>query len=291
MSKEKQLHRLEDIETEEVSIVDRAANKRKFLVVKRSGDMGPQLKKNEDGTFSIVDQDGKPVTIRMKAEWRDSIVGVAADALERLTNIVEMAKGAEESDGDDLVFPEEIAKEILSIAESIHGLPAQVGAKKSDPDPNGDQNANPGDDGSTDVNKAGDGKDGKWLRALKEVFEQLKAATEELKRAPGGAPNTGGPNVGSGTQPDAASITTAANAFRDVPGLGDLLKATEDLTKAAGEIAGLKDTVAKQAAELQDLRAGIDTASSRQPTAKSDQVDDGEVAWPRDMNKESRWED
>jgi chromosome segregation ATPase len=38
------LHRLEDIEVREVSLVDRAANKRNFLIVKRSGEMAEETK-------------------------------------------------------------------------------------------------------------------------------------------------------------------------------------------------------------------------------------------------------
>jgi hypothetical protein len=36
------VHRLRDIVVEEVSLVDRAANKRRFLVVKRSSDAPPE---------------------------------------------------------------------------------------------------------------------------------------------------------------------------------------------------------------------------------------------------------
>ena len=42
------VHRLRDIVVEEVSLVDRAANKRRFLVVKRSGDMADESNADSD---------------------------------------------------------------------------------------------------------------------------------------------------------------------------------------------------------------------------------------------------
>lgn len=50
----KQVHRLTDMTVEEVSVVDRAANRRKFLLVKREGDMaiGSEVVQNADGSFT-----------------------------------------------------------------------------------------------------------------------------------------------------------------------------------------------------------------------------------------------
>jgi len=47
------VHRLKDILVEEVSMVDRAANKRRFLIVKREGEMG-ELRSNGRGGFTRV---------------------------------------------------------------------------------------------------------------------------------------------------------------------------------------------------------------------------------------------
>ena len=51
------VHRLRDIVVEEVSLVDRAANKRRFLVVKRSGEMPDGEDHELDET---VDAGGEP---------------------------------------------------------------------------------------------------------------------------------------------------------------------------------------------------------------------------------------
>ncbi len=52
----KQVYRLHDMSVEEVSVVDRAANRRKFLLVKREGDMGigPEVVTNADGSLSAA---------------------------------------------------------------------------------------------------------------------------------------------------------------------------------------------------------------------------------------------
>ena len=49
------VHRLKDILVEEVSLVDRAANKRRFLLVKREGDMS-ELRPNGRGGFTRVNK-------------------------------------------------------------------------------------------------------------------------------------------------------------------------------------------------------------------------------------------
>lgn len=52
----KQVFRLHDMSVEEVSVVDRAANRRKFLLVKREGDMGigSEVVTNADGSLSAA---------------------------------------------------------------------------------------------------------------------------------------------------------------------------------------------------------------------------------------------
>lgn len=52
---DKGIHRLRDMVVEEVSLVDRAANKRRFLIVKRSGDMADDAK---DGAELVADGRG-----------------------------------------------------------------------------------------------------------------------------------------------------------------------------------------------------------------------------------------
>ncbi len=92
-----QVHRLVDMEVQEVSLVDRAANKRRFLIVKRSEGMG------DKGTSDTADSQGDADTQvdTDEGDAGDSATGdgsdadsagavaVACDALEGLTRAVE----------------------------------------------------------------------------------------------------------------------------------------------------------------------------------------------------------
>ena len=75
---EKEVHRLRDMVVEEVSLVDRAANRRKFLVVKRRTDMskakdeglGPEVVQDEDGRYTAV-RDVEKASGKAKDEEED----------------------------------------------------------------------------------------------------------------------------------------------------------------------------------------------------------------------------
>jgi len=370
------IHRLRDIEVEEVSVVDRAANKRKFLVVKRGENMGAEVTKTSDGSMTTR------TPIKMRTEWREALVETAADALERLATIVETAKSAVECDDDDLTFPTDIAGEITSIAEAISDLPvmfskqmttAQIndlpdaafaivkpGGSKDDDgktvprslrvfphhrsnvkDPSehssldvphlrnalarlsqadltaeerakvkahleahadavlasrgGDPSLVKGnestskaddDDGRTDIDKA------HWMSTFKELFDQLKTVVEDAKRAPQDAPNTRGPNVGSGVQPDPDATARADQFFAEIPGLKDLMKSIQGMTETvqtlSKSIGDIKTDVSKQASKISKLETGIDEPASRQPDRTETAKGDDGVTWPLDMNRKER---
>jgi hypothetical protein len=87
-----QVHRLVDMEVQEVSLVDRAANKRRFLIVKRSEGMGD--KGTSDAADGQSEQDAQRDADEGDtgdAEGGDTAgaVAVACDALEGLTRAVE----------------------------------------------------------------------------------------------------------------------------------------------------------------------------------------------------------
>jgi len=92
-----QVHRLVDMEVQEVSLVDRAANKRRFLIVKRSEGMGD--KGTSESGDNQGDVDGGSDGVEGEAdnvEGADDAgaVAVACDALEGLTRAVEQLQGA-----------------------------------------------------------------------------------------------------------------------------------------------------------------------------------------------------
>ena len=107
------VHRLIDMVVEEVSLVDRAANKHRFLIVKRDGTMddddndnGQQTEANEPQQVEPADRPGE-----------NTALGAALSALESLTGLVELlgSLGADQSDARLA----ELAQELRSVAEQL----------------------------------------------------------------------------------------------------------------------------------------------------------------------------
>lgn len=96
---EKQVTRLLDIEVKEVSVVDRAANKRRFLIVKREDDMpdpiGKEVKEDGQGNLSteedkMEEEDEKkadaPLHAKLAGEAIDSLIMKVTGLREKLTS-------------------------------------------------------------------------------------------------------------------------------------------------------------------------------------------------------------
>lgn len=96
------VHRLLDMVVEEVSLVDRAANQRRFLVVKRD-DMAKKTETEKaEGT-----EEGRDLSGALQA---------AVDALESLSAIVELLGSGEAADDSRLAT---LASELRQVAEQI----------------------------------------------------------------------------------------------------------------------------------------------------------------------------
>jgi len=95
--------RLLDIVVEEVSLVDRAANKRRFLIVKRSNDMD-ENNQADDVAGAVNDdtdaQDEVPGGDTELEAASDSPLAIAVEALEGLTDAVEALSGVKDEDVD-----------------------------------------------------------------------------------------------------------------------------------------------------------------------------------------------
>lgn len=91
------VHRLVDMVVEEVSLVDHAANKHRFLIVKRDEAMEDTTRKLDDGT----------------------VLSTALTALESLTELVELlgSLGADQADARLT----ELAQDLRSVAEQLLG--------------------------------------------------------------------------------------------------------------------------------------------------------------------------
>lgn len=274
---DKELHRLEDMLVEEVSTVDRAANKRKFLIVKRGQPMatpGPEVVTDKDGNLITT-------TIKMRAAWKEDIIKTAAEALERLAGLVETTKAAAESDDAD-EFPTEITDELTAIADAITGITEKLGITKKDPDP--DAGGNGGDSDSQP--EPGDVQKAHWMSTLQELFDDLRKTIDQAKAAQPAKPSS--PNVGSGTQPDTESAVPGeqffAQQFKELA--ASLSKSIDGLK---GSVEEVQSTVIKQANRIADLESAVDSPSSQQPDrSKIDKAEGDQVTWPRDMAGKKR---
>lgn len=102
--------RLRDILVEEVSLVDRAANKRRFLVVKS----GSTMAKTEE-TVSVAKVDlPKPV--------KEGLLRMLTEALERLVSVANLVRDAKETEEQmEQPVPKPLGAEILKVCELLQG--------------------------------------------------------------------------------------------------------------------------------------------------------------------------
>ena len=105
------VHRLVDMVVEEVSLVDRAANKHRFLIVKRDDAM------DDDNTTDTTTTDQSPSAAPTAKLDDGTALGAALTALESLTGLVELlgSLGADQADARLA----ELAEELRSVAEQL----------------------------------------------------------------------------------------------------------------------------------------------------------------------------
>nr|WP_241768639.1 hypothetical protein [Myxococcus xanthus] len=104
------VHRLVDMVVEEVSLVDRAANKHRFLLVKRDGDTmddAPQDTSQAEGANSAASDTSKA---------DDALLATAQQALEAVTTLVEALAS---TDGIDGVRVVEVAQHLRALADTL----------------------------------------------------------------------------------------------------------------------------------------------------------------------------
>jgi hypothetical protein len=142
------VHRLLDIVVEEVSLVDRAANKQRFLIVKRSDDMNDTTENTSDATTAkdtgigntdaATDSSGSDATqeneqsnsesTKATGEDESTLQQVAVSALSHLTEAVELLGNSEDETTRGRVV--ELAGELRAVAERLAGTPEATGDSK-----------------------------------------------------------------------------------------------------------------------------------------------------------------
>jgi hypothetical protein len=130
-------HRLKDIEVSEVSLVDRAANKRKFLVTKREGEMLKTKKRKVNKGSGLIDLDGDtdfgtdPGHLKaavkkgeaIPAPVKNAVQRALTEATERLMGVVQTVQRAEaSSERAPRPLPESIGKEVMAVGALLQGI-------------------------------------------------------------------------------------------------------------------------------------------------------------------------
>lgn len=245
------VNRLLDIVVEEVSLVDRAANKQRFLIVKRSNDMDDTTTETaaataedtqdvEDLAADVAEESASDGQI--EATQADTPLASALAALESLTEAVELLGGV----GADAAQPRlvELAGELKTVSDHLAGA---AGATAST---------------AEQTNDTTDGAMGAPLEAtLASVRETLQRVSTLLGDGAGG---------GSATKDDAEPTET---------GLSDQL--SEVLT----ELRSLTGTVKEQQQRLARLEKRFGLPNSAPSGERPAKHDDEDVGWPLDLNR------
>lgn len=116
-------HRLTGISVNEISIVDRAANKRKYLVVKRDGVLhvekdfppphgGPQ---QQAPAPPVPPTAPAPPTLRISPELKTKVIGILKTAQERIGVIAKVVEGSSETPG--AAPPQELMDALSQLAQ------------------------------------------------------------------------------------------------------------------------------------------------------------------------------
>lgn len=241
-------HRLTDIQVKEVSLVDRAANKRQFLVTKRDGSgMSKKLVADGRGGYTEIEKSDDapapaaaapaavaPVTAPVATapaaapaavtdtEKADTIAKMGAVA-ERLLTVAKAYRDSGE------VPPENFVEEVASMLELIPVLKRRMGKGRMD-------------------------KFEKGLKDLTDLLTELKG--EETETTKGAAP------VAAPVAPAAATVT---KSVREV-------ELEAEIRKSETEIKKLREAPGRPNSELTEEQPG----------------GAGEFSWPSDMSSAKR---
>jgi hypothetical protein len=298
------VHRLRDIVVDEVSLVDRAANQRRFLVVKRSPDMADESTASADGS-GVEKAKKKPAGAEAVDE--EKARKKPADDEEKDASDTEKARGAAKDDDEEeedaegeptkkarkqeLVLAAPVKEALLRVlTDALERLMALANAIKEAAEPeDGDSGEMPKDVTSeleaiadllyeadkrkrtkADVAKTGArmAKDrlDRFQKALSLLADILKELTETKEPAPG--PTAGAAETGVKKRDAEASLAAA------VPGLAELVSGIGELTRV----------VKRQEEELARIRQARGVSNAI-PVESARRAEPQEVSWPLDMNR------
>lgn len=290
----KQVHRLEDLEVQEVSIVDRPANKRRFLAVKSEvgdmGDKGAEIITDEngnlvsDGNSSRTEETGDPtvtetatddapelgvfksieeLTVKLEKQlsinpdMRREVFSSLGDSVGRLHTVMNTVDMAQVDRGDKpSTLTPVLAAELGEVAKAILSLAKLLGGpmKKDESDP------------SPDFKAFLDAFGGK-LEELEKNDPETKGALETLTKA-------------LSSELDREGRKTTVKSEDPTK----LEKAFVTLTERVTKLTGIVKAQNKKLHELGRVRGQSNVIPVEKGTPNKSEEDDTD--WPLDMNNE-----
>lgn len=308
------VHRLRDIVVEEVSLVDRAANQRRFLVVKRSADMADESTANADTKpdkpSAIAKAKKKPTDVQGDATVDEEKARKPAGDEGDDAADAEKARGAPTDEGDDnpddstgkkkqrkaddgLIIAAPVKEALLGIlTQALERLMALASSIKdaTEPDDGTDDATMPEDIGNelaaiaemlsvVDKRKTAKADVVKaGARMSKDRLDRFQKAmvalAEILKELTDAKEMPEGPSAGAAQSGVKKRIAVSPPAPAAVAGLDDLVSGIGDLTRV----------VKRQEEELTRMRQarGVSNAIPIEGGRRAEHQD---VSWPLDMNR------
>jgi len=300
VSKADDVHRLEDLLVEEVSIVDRPANKRRFLAIKNEGGMSKQVQVGDDGKLTAsgdvpqpaapqVDSVDKsePVEKRLTItpELRAEIFRSMGDVVRRIHTVIGVADIAEVSEKDDSTLVPVMMSELKEISTAIGGTVKRLNAVAKSDSPDDGTQASDSDPVESALKQAVDAVEeavskrniGKGrLSKFKQALGTLQAILNELEGPAKPAKQQSGAD-----DPVVQAAAGAANGGVKKDDLG--VAVSKSVERLGVYVESLVKTVEQQGRVIQQLRDAR-PASNALSVEKSEPVESVEPTWPLDMN-------
>lgn len=240
------VHRLVDMVVEEVSLVDRAANNHRFLLVKR-GDMTTP-------TAAVEVAAPTAETIRMIAE--DSPLGAALSALESLTALVEQLGSMEADPSDGRLAA--LAEQLRAAAEQMLGA-AELEGTDEGPTPE-----------PSEVEGRAPPEHGPAVASFASHLDAAKAALSRLSE------------LASKVAPTPAEKRQAIPAV--APPAQQPLEPEKPLAKLAASFGALTETVQQLQQRLARVEKQSGVPNSAAPAEQVAKASLEAVGWPLDLN-------
>jgi hypothetical protein len=240
------VHRLVDMVVEEVSLVDRAANKHRFLIVKRDDAM------DDDNTNDTHTNEPSPSAAPTAKLDDGTALGAALTALESLTGLVELlgSLGADQADARLA----ELAQELRTVAEELLARTATE------------------DDAEDVAARAKTGSEPEKPAEPPTFASNVTAAKRALARLAELASKVPAAKTDKLPEPTPAAPATT-------PGV------TDSLAKLADSFRALSETVKEQQQRLGRVEKQFGLPNSAAPAERMSKATVEDVGWPLDLNK------